>query len=343
MPITEEEMKQDIRLAKQVVNKTTQGFVSRNSYDKYRPFWAATQNLNYIRDLIKASGKVKNAFTILGTSENVFELINCDAENIWATDINPFAKYIYFLKKAAIRTLDVKEYISFLLEPSSKDFFNERIFEQRVIQGFSCDEQLYLQFWIELFHLFDKDQILDRFTEPVFKLTRGQDRVRYCRHLQRKNYESFKEKLDNPKVEIYQKDALELLESISDIEFDWIDITNILLFVLQTNCANDRSQFNDFIKRLGDTVQNRLGEDGIFIIDYMFRSKTPKEYLKEERIENNPFASPNDKIYKAIAETLVEYFDIIPLTYRSMANIMAGSQDSSLNDRLILAKTKNKS
>ena len=100
----ENNYRKDFRYAREVISNSSSSIFMNNDYDMDRPYWATTQNLNYIKDLCK-NNDVKTAFTILGSADPIFELIGVGASDIVATDVNRFAKYIFYLKKAAFKTL----------------------------------------------------------------------------------------------------------------------------------------------------------------------------------------------------------------------------------------------
>ena len=340
MTITDEELHQDLKLAKKVITESTQSLFDVNVSESKRPYWAATQNLNYIRDLTKKH-PIERAFTILGTSDNVFELINCGASEIIATDINPFAKYIFYLKKAAIKTLNVKEYISFILDPTSKEFFSRTIFVNRVINGFNSSEEVYKKFWLEMFNIYKRYDILNHFVKPSFKYTPGKERVNYCKYIHSKRYGEVKEQISDVEIELHQRDALELLRELNGTEFDWIDITNILNWVLQTTCQNDSELFRKYIKDLETIIKGCLNQNGILVIDYMFKSTNPRALLKNSSFDEDAFLINRiNEIYRIIYKTLNDYFLLNNISYKSITSKIPGIPVDQTNDQLILAKLK---
>ena len=185
-------VKEDFRLAKKVMMNSNPTLLSAGKYEIYRPYFASTQNLNYISDLTKKMD-IKSAFTILGSGEPVFELISQDVDNIIATDTNPFTKYIYYLKKAAIKTLSNKEYVSFMLDPYNNNFLSKKLISEKVSSGFSKKEKDYLEFWDKILNYDSRELLIYGFFRPAFRYTKAEDRKLYSTYIHTKKYDQLKE------------------------------------------------------------------------------------------------------------------------------------------------------
>ncbi len=332
-------LRKDLRKAKKIITNSGSTIFVTNKYDLDKPYWAATQNLNYISDLSKKKD-INRAFTILGSSDNIFELVRLGVPNIVATDINTFAKYIFYLKKAAIKTLSVKEYISFLLEPTSEEFFKRAVFEKKVIYGFNSDEEQYKEFWFNMFKYYDKRDILDSFVNSGFKHTKGEDRVNFMTYIQNKKYEQVRENLTKTSIEIYDEDALEVLKNLENELFDWIDITNILLWVFQFDTQEDITLFRKYVEDLEAVIRERLSESGIFAIDYMFKTQDPKGLLKESIKESSFLMNRINEVYSIIFRTINDYFSISTLKYRGVPSSLNSLEYNKVTDQLVLARIK---
>ena len=328
-------VKEDFRLAKKVMMNSNPTLLSAGKYEIYRPYFASTQNLNYISDLTKKMD-IKSAFTILGSGEPVFELISQDVDNIIATDTNPFTKYIYYLKKAAIKTLSNKEYISFILDPYNNNFLSKKLISEKVSSGFSKKEKDYLEFWDKILNYDSRELLIYGFFRPAFRYTKAEDRKLYSTYIHTKKYNQLKEKIDSVNIKIYQEEAKELLDNL-DESFDYIDITNILLFVVQQYDI-DSKDFDTYMKDLKAIISKRLNDNGIFIIDYMFKTHNPKQYLIDRTTKTNDLMSRINDIYSIIYRTVNEYFDVQAVKYKAIPSTINNPVENKMPDQVVYTK-----
>ena len=289
----ENNYRKDFRYAREVISNSSSSIFMNNDYDMDRPYWATTQNLNYIKDLCK-NNDVKTAFTILGSADPIFELIGVGASDIVATDVNRFAKYIFYLKKAAFKTLSEKEYLEFIFNPNSTFFFF------------------------------------------FFSETKVNDRKNYLNYINDKRYNDVRDNIDKVNIQFYYCDALEVLKE-SDKIYDFIDISNILIFVLQVQCGLNISLFKKYIHDLEIVVENRLKKDGVFIADYMFRTVSYKHYLNYN-LDN--MSNMFQWIYAVVEQTVAEYFDTKGIKYGAIPITNNFSHINNIGDQVVLAKIK---
>lgn len=330
-------VKEDFRLARKVIANSDPTILSTNEFDIYKPYWATTENLTYMNDLTKDK-KLKSAFTILSGGDTVFELMSLSAEKIITTDTNPFSKYIYFLKKAAIKTLSIKEYMEYIFDPKSMNFLSKKIFDDKVVKGFTKDEEDYKEFWIKIFTYYNKKDLLKYFFRPIFRYTKAEDRKTTISYIHNKKYESLRNQINDTDIKIYSLDAKNVLEAI-DEEFDFIHFSNILLYIVQQYdiASND---FDSYVKDLKQIIEKRLRDNGIFVIDYMFKSYNPKQYLKDNQSLTGFMATINE-IYSIIYRTVNEYFEVQAIQYKSIPSTMNSIEDNKIPDQVIYTKKKN--
>lgn len=98
-----------------------------------------------------------------------------------------------------------------------------------------------------------------------------------------------------------------------DEQFDYIDITNILLFAYQLDCDNDPDKFNQYVKNIKQVYDKNLREKGSFVLDYVFGMG-----IDQIKNDHNTFPSSdsllNDKTNKIVTvnrdvySSLEDYF-----------------------------------
>lgn len=335
---SEVDFRKDFRHARKIIDNSGPTVFVTGKYDLDKFYWCNTQNLNYISDLTK-NKEVKNAFTITGSADNIFELVLAGADNIIATDTNPYAKYVYELKKAALKTLNAKEYLEFIMDHQSNNFLSSKTFYDKVIHGFEDDENL-AKFWEKLFSYYTNKEILYRLFKPIFRYMKAEDRKLYSTYIQNKKYLNTQERMDNVNIDVYEEDALSLLQKM-DQTYDWIDITNILLFVMQFSMNEDISEFDKYISDLAVVIKEKLADEGIFLSDYMFKVNNPKLFLEYDT--NKGTQNLNDRIKwinAVIQQHLNQYFDQEYLRYKAIPSTANNTVENGVGDYLVLSKVR---
>jgi len=72
------------------------------------------------------------------------------------------------------------------------------------------------------------------------------------------------------KVKELQDEAIKYLVTHSSERFDYIDITNILLFYYQMQSLNNKDIFLEQLTHLRQIYDSNLNQNGIFTFDYQF-------------------------------------------------------------------------
>jgi len=78
----------------------------------------------------------KKALTVGSSADQILNLINYNCQDITLLDLNPFVKYYYDLKKAAILGLDTKGYLNFFCNNNTSSIFRKHnpTFDPKVYQ-----------------------------------------------------------------------------------------------------------------------------------------------------------------------------------------------------------------
>ena len=135
--------------------------------------------------------------------------------------------------------------------------------------------------------------------------------IRYALpYLKRKGlYNLARKNLKESNLQIEVKDALDFLKETTKM-FDFIDITNILMFVYQMQCNNDQKKFIEVVKLLKKIYENNLKLGGTMVLDYMFSIRPTKVESPISKVtESDILAMKVEELYKNIYNALKEEFN----------------------------------
>lgn len=270
-------------------------------YDK--PYLVTTRNQRYINKTLPEGAS--SACIILSAADTLFELISRDVKNIVALDINELQTLIYKLRRASILTLSAKDFENFLINPNSSKFMSIDVFKT-VKNGFDQHDLEGVNVWEQLLSINPKEDLEKHFFKGI-----GGDvgkTVYSLPYLKRKvTYYELRDKLEKAKITIKLQSALDYLTENSEQKFDYIDITNILLFVYQLECKDNQNEFYKRIKTLKDIYRNNLNNGGTFVLDYLFG-------MHIEDLNNSPMSDQTSEyirqIYQLTYQKLNDYFDL---------------------------------
>ena len=136
---------------------------TRESFFKIFPF--ATENIAEYIKLFNLDNK--SLLTVGSSGDQAINAILCGATNITEVDINPFAKYYYYLKMASILCLDMPTFLEFLKYhnyfDTSQESENNQVFSKSTFDKISdtlrsIDSDSY-EFWNTLFSEFGSIRI----------------------------------------------------------------------------------------------------------------------------------------------------------------------------------------
>lgn len=295
-----------------------QDIVIKNDYNK-RPYLNSTENMQYMRNLLDEN--VKNAFVVAGGSDPIFELLASDVLNIDAVDINEMEKPIFTLKKAAFRTLNNSDYENFFLDRENNRFFSPEIFEF-VKDGFDFCDEIEKRFWDIFFRTTDREEIKEYFFKGGLEAC-SIDIVRRSLLFTKKRYlyNKIKNNLENAHISFDTEDAIGFLLN-KDKNYDYVDITNIFLFIKQ---IKTEEEFKNCIKNLKSIYENKINSNGILVLDYMFG-------ISPNDLNTGILSNRYGMLYQNIYEILNLYFDFEIMNVEAIphATPLNGKEDTIL-------------
>ena len=272
--------------------------------------------------------KDKECLSILGSSDQVFDMYLRGAKSITAFDINPLTKYLFYLKRAALRAdLTKEEYLSFFCSSEnydeSKESFNEEIFSRIVpfLKGNSY------KFWTELYTRYSGYKIREQdclFSFDEYKRSTLESIVYY---LSDEGFEKVKEISSSIKITFVNKNIKDLILSKN---YDLMYFSNLIQYassifyqqsLYETKYEKEKvslQEFKDFIMQYKDN----LNDNGVMIIGYIYtileECNTIAIFNKKIRDEVFPNDTYSYEYFKATSHLENDYLSKIP-TYEKDA------------------------
>ena len=272
--------------------------------------------------------KDKECLSILGSSDQVFDMYLRGAKSITAFDINPLTKYLFYLKRAALRAdLTKEEYLSFFCSSENYDelkkSFNEETFTRIVpfLKGNSY------KFWTELYTRYSGYKIREQdclFSFDEYKRSTLESIVYY---LSDEGFEKVKEISSSIKITFVNKNIKDLILSKN---YDLMYFSNLIQYassifyqqsLYETKYEEEKvslQEFKDFIIQYKDN----LNDNGVMIIGYIYtileECDTIAIFNKKIRDEVFPNDTYSYKYFKATSHLENDYLCKIP-TYEKDA------------------------
>ena len=288
-------------------------------YDK--PYLLTTRNQRYL-DTTLPNG-ADSAFTILSAGDTIFELVSRGVNHIVTVDVNDLQPLVFKLRKAAIMTLKPSQFEQFLIDSKGYRFMAQDVYKD-VREAFDKSDEPTINFWDNIIDINPQDDL----RQYLFKGIGGDiSKTRMCLPFLRNKpgYYDLRTKLEKADIQIHIQDALEYLKQNPTQQFDYIDITNILLFIYQLQCEDKPEKYNEVLKQLRTIYDTNLNNGGVFVIDYLFAvGLQDLEQISEE----NPDKRKVQEIYKLTLEKLRELFELESLTASKLIEGFGSSQDT---------------
>lgn len=222
----------------------------------------------------------KSLLTVGSSTDQILNAILHGCKSITLFDINPYAKFYYYLKVACILTLNMEEYFEFLrycdypsVFKNNKTCLNIEIFNKIKNTLFILDYESYI-FWNELYSRFTPLDIRNNLFSD------DEDRTNIIMKLNpylanEETYKTLKKKIEEMRPTFI---TANLLKDKIKGHFDNIWLSNIAKYL---NIAE--------IKLLVDNAIKALNHNGLILISYLYQATMNTPYNKEwEPIYNLP-------------------------------------------------------
>ncbi len=233
---------------------------SMNGFEEIYPF--TTENIAGYIDYFDLQDK--SLLTVGSSGDQIINAALKGAKDVTLLDINPYAKYYYYLKAAGILELDLVKFNEFFLYQDNLAIFrhsgrkvktfNENLYEEFKNTLRSLDNDSYL-FWDELFETYSsyivREYLFSKDEHPYSILKESN------LYLQSEsNYNEVKDKIKNLCPEFINTNILEV--NLAK-KFDNIWLSNIA-------CYLQRSE----LKKATDKFSDNLNDGGQLLISYLY-------------------------------------------------------------------------
>lgn len=237
-------------------------------FSKIYPF--TTENIaGYIKyfDLVD-----KSLLTVGSSGDQAINSILNGCDDVTLLDVNPYAKYYYYLKLAAIICLDIDEFLEFLrfkdyprVFSDNKNVFNKKGFEKIKETLSSLDYESYL-FWKELFKTFRPIDIRNN----LFSL--DEDRtyvITGCNSYleSEKKYNETRNRINLVKPNFINGDLFKL--DLNN-KYDNIWLSNIGTYLSRES-----------VKDMTDIMSKLLNDNGQLMISYLYQTTKDTKYQED--------------------------------------------------------------
>ena len=238
---------------------------SMNGFEEIYPF--TTENIAGYIDYFDLQDK--SLLTVGSSGDQIINAAFKGAKDITLLDINPYAKYYYYLKTAGILELNLTDFNEFFRYNDYPKVFkyNKKVFDKASYKKLkstlkSLDNDSYL-FWDELFDMYQPDHIrFSLFSNDEYGTSvLGKSNL----YLQSENtYDEAKTKLKELRPEFINED---IFKSNLTKNYDNIWLSNIACYLYQ-----------DRIKGMTDKFADKLAVDGKLLISYLYSIDMNTEY-----------------------------------------------------------------
>ena len=238
---------------------------SMNGFEEIYPF--TTENIAGYIDYFDLQDK--SLLTVGSSGDQIINAAFKGAKDITLLDINPYAKYYYYLKTAGILELNLTYFNEFFRYNDYPKVFkyNKKVFDKASYKKLkstlkSLDNDSYL-FWDELFDMYQPDHIrFSLFSNDEYGTSvLGKSNL----YLQSENtYDEAKTKLKELRPEFINED---IFKSNLTKNYDNIWLSNIACYLYQ-----------DRIKGMTDKFADKLAVDGKLLISYLYSIDMNTEY-----------------------------------------------------------------
>lgn len=213
----------------------------------------------------------EKVLSVIGSGDQILNLILEGSKEIDAFDISSFPKYFLYLKMAAIKALSKEEYIEFFYEVSHRSEVYDDMYDRI---SFYLDDEI-SSFWDSLFNFFDWQDIYNSTlfsSEPYIAVNAiNQNKFLQCDAA----YEELRRALDDVVINVYEGDIFDLSCRI-DGTYDLVYLSNIVYY-------NKPDEYKEMLDEF------KLTDNGI-TLTYLYRiNKNVRDCFDKSNMEVRQF------------------------------------------------------
>ena len=194
-----------------------------------------------------------NVMSVIGSSDQIINMILGGSKKIDAFDISIFPKYYMYLKLAAIKALNKEDYINFFYDMSSDSDKYDDMYFYSIRDNLDSDNKY---FWDSLLEYFDWDDITSSplFSSEPISISNVIEQNPY---LNGDNYDKVKELIDKVNINTFEGNITKIDDTFEKY-YDLVYLSNIINYTSLPE-----------YKRLLETIN--LRDKGI-ILTYLYGS-----------------------------------------------------------------------
>lgn len=213
----------------------------------------------------------EKVLSVIGSGDQILNLILEGTKEIDAFDISSFPKYFLYLKMAAIKALSKEEYIEFFYEVNNRSEVYDDMYDRI---SFYLDDEI-SSFWDSLFNFFDWQDIYNSTlfsSEPYIAANAiNQNKFLQCDAA----YEELRRALDDVVINVYEGDIFDLSCRI-DGTYDLVYLSNIVYY-------NKPDEYKEMLDEF------KLTDNGI-TLTYLYRiNKNVRDCFDKSNMEVRQF------------------------------------------------------
>lgn len=292
-----------------------------------KPYLCGNENQSHIQGLIKP--EYENACVVASSGNTVFEVVRNGITDITAVDVNELQILIFKLRLASALALNNVEFERFLLDLNFKGFLSFETYEKLIKRRIKDVDTA--NFWSELLKFFPNQVIATSFVKGGLERTDIYNCKRMLPWLKNGgNYNAMRRNLMKAKIEIQICDIIEYLLRHPNLEFDYIDFSNILLYIYQEGTEQNYKKVSEALDNIKRIFEKNLKNGGTFAIDYMFGINKHDLLASNIKLNSNQRLL-RDLYFKVYNELSKEFpLETIEIAKAGQATPLNGSTDMIL-------------
>ena len=210
----------------------------------------------------------KVILTPCSSSDHIFNMLLCGATSIDTYDINIFTSYFFYLKEAALRTLNYELFLEFFC-PSNfftrSNAFSDSLYFviEKNIQNSEVKE-----FWNYLYNRYGGKRLYhsNLFIQNYYRQNTYIESNPYLKN--KENYEVVRQKLENYQFRFFHINIFQLATTkiLFDNIYDIIYLSNIL----DTMEIENEIQYTLKIKEIIECLMEYLSTNGVIAVCYLY-------------------------------------------------------------------------
>lgn len=263
----------DVKKALEIIEFTKQ----KNKYSNYSKLYAfTTENIKgYYEQMIF---KDKKVLTVCSSGDHILNAILLGSKEITCFDINIFSKYYLYLKIAAVKALDYKNFIKFFMIDDAKGNINKYALdfnEYLQITTYLNDDIKY--FWDQIYLNNNYDGYIIR-NSNLFNNKHDNSNLKVMSniYLNESNYNKLKSLIDEVTITFIHSSINDLSSNINN-NYDVILLSNIFDHLED---LFDENYLINLKKNIVDNLVIKINNKGILALAYLYNYNGDKTVHK---------------------------------------------------------------